>query len=471
MSQHDFDIANQAGAPFRADLNLALQALASINAGATAPATTYAYQMWYDTTLGLLKYRNGANSAWVIFGPVADASQFVIYVNNLAKVYVNTSGQMGVGVPSPGYAVDVSGDVNVTGNFKIAGVNIPTTTSYYNCGSAGGTANAITATAAPAVAAYATGQVFLVLLTATNTTTTPTANISSIGAKTIKKQIGLSKVAVSVGDLQNGTFALMGYDGTDLILLNPRTYAQGADIASAGTVNLDTATGDYVHITGTTTITAVTLSQGREVTVVFDGALTFTNGASLILPTAANITTVAGDIAVLRGEASGVVRVISYQRASGAAVAASTKKYLYLQDQKSSGTDGGGATSGSWQTRTINTEVADTIGSTLSSNQFTLPAGTYKIRASAPAFSCSQHQIRLQNITDTATTLLGTSECTNPGAGDGISRSEIDGVFTIAGTKTFEIQHRVASTKATNGYGIATSWGTEIYTNVFVEEA
>lgn len=144
-------------------------------------------------------------------------------------------------------------------------------------------------------------------------------------------------------------------------------------------------------------------------------------------------------------------------------------KVLHIQDQKASGTDGGTATAGSWQTRTLNTEVTDGIGSTLSSNQFTLPAGTYHVRASAPAFSCSQHQIRLQNITDAATTLLGTSECTNPGAGDGVSRSEIDGTFTIAAGKTFELQHRVAATKASNGYGIATAWGTEIYANIFIE--
>lgn len=146
-----------------------------------------------------------------------------------------------------------------------------------------------------------------------------------------------------------------------------------------------------------------------------------------------------------------------------------TKPILHIQDQRSSGTNGGAATTGSWETRTLNTEVTDDIGSTLSSNQFTLPAGKYLIRASAPAFSCSQHQIRLQNITDATTALLGTVECTNPGAGDGISRSELNGVLTIAATKTFEIQHRVAATKATNGYGIASSWGTEIYTEVLIE--
>ena len=66
MSQHDMDLANAAGASFRADANLALVALASNSSGATAPATTFAYQFWADTTTGLLKIRNAANSAWLI---------------------------------------------------------------------------------------------------------------------------------------------------------------------------------------------------------------------------------------------------------------------------------------------------------------------------------------------------------------------------------------------------------------------
>ncbi|MGT2429236.1 phage tail protein [Cupriavidus basilensis] len=62
------DIANQAGAAFRADLNQALQALAGNSSGSAAPATTYAYQFWADTGAGLLRMRNGANTAWVTLG-------------------------------------------------------------------------------------------------------------------------------------------------------------------------------------------------------------------------------------------------------------------------------------------------------------------------------------------------------------------------------------------------------------------
>lgn len=92
--------------------------------------------------------------------------------------------------------------------------------------------------------------------------------------------------------------------------------AQGADIASSGTINLTTASGNYVKVTGTTTITAITLAQGAQRVVVFTGALTLTNGASLILPGGANITTAAGDAAIFRGEAASVVRCVFYMKAA-----------------------------------------------------------------------------------------------------------------------------------------------------------
>lgn len=65
MPQNDFVIANADGATVRADINSALQALATLSSGATAPATTYAGMLWWDTTANLIKQRNGANAAWI----------------------------------------------------------------------------------------------------------------------------------------------------------------------------------------------------------------------------------------------------------------------------------------------------------------------------------------------------------------------------------------------------------------------
>ena len=74
MATHDYVIANGTGAAVRSDLNDALAAIVSNNSSATAPATTYAYQWWADTTTGLLKQRNAANSAFVTIGTLASTN-------------------------------------------------------------------------------------------------------------------------------------------------------------------------------------------------------------------------------------------------------------------------------------------------------------------------------------------------------------------------------------------------------------
>lgn len=65
MAQHDYIIANQTFPNTRTDLNNVFAAIVSQNSGATAPSTTYAYQLWYDTTTDILKMRNANDDAWI----------------------------------------------------------------------------------------------------------------------------------------------------------------------------------------------------------------------------------------------------------------------------------------------------------------------------------------------------------------------------------------------------------------------
>lgn len=74
MSQNDMVIANQTAALARADINSALQALASNSLGTSAPSTTYAGQWWYDSSAAILKLRNSANSAWIDVGIFSSGS-------------------------------------------------------------------------------------------------------------------------------------------------------------------------------------------------------------------------------------------------------------------------------------------------------------------------------------------------------------------------------------------------------------
>ena len=96
-------------------------------------------------------------------------------------------------------------------------------------------------------------------------------------------------------------------------------FLTGTAIASASTINLNTATGNRVHITGTTAITAVTLTRGPR-TVIFDGILTLTHNATTNnLPGGANITTAAGDRAIYESDGT-TVYCVSYITAASAVV-------------------------------------------------------------------------------------------------------------------------------------------------------
>lgn len=107
-------------------------------------------------------------------------------------------------------------------------------------------------------------------------------------------------------------------------LLGAMNWVKGSDIASATTTNLTTATGNGVHITGTTAITAVTLGSGMWRAVIFDAALTLTHHATNNnLPGAANITTAAGDRALYWADGT-TVYCLTYIRADGTSIGATS---------------------------------------------------------------------------------------------------------------------------------------------------
>jgi hypothetical protein len=151
-----------------------------------------------------------------------------------------------------------------------------------------------------------------------------------------------------------------------------------------------------------------------------------------------------------------------------------------LRDVKASGTNGGTATSGSYQTRTLNT-LSDPSGivTSLASNQFVLPAGEYYIEANAPAVSAnavdvSTHKAKLRNITDSTDLIMGTtsfSDSSSAPSNGSLTYSYIAGVISISSAKTFEIQHRTSATAATVGFGIAAAFGDdEVYTVVKIQK-
>lgn len=138
-----------------------------------------------------------------------------------------------------------------------------------------------------------------------------------------------------------------------------------------------------------------------------------------------------------------------------------------IEDVKADGVEGGASVASTWTTRVLTTLTnPDSIVTSLASNQFVLPAGTYHVKWSSPGYGIRGHQTRLRNITDIATESLGSSEKSDNSDPTTCRSFGVD-KFTIAGAKTFEIQHWAESLKATDGFGKAASSGEgEVYTQV-----
>lgn len=143
------------------------------------------------------------------------------------------------------------------------------------------------------------------------------------------------------------------------------------------------------------------------------------------------------------------------------------RNLLHVRDEKASGTAGGTFTSGAWQIRDLNTIKTNEItGVTLVTNVITgLPAGIYEVDAAAPAFFVNRHQLRLYNVTATVEILVGVS-CFAASTDNGYNSSRVRGRFTLAATSNVRLEHRCETTFATQGFGVAGSFGTEVYADV-----
>ena len=144
-AQHDMaitvDDANT-GATVRAAISSALQALAGLSSGATEPSTTYAYQLWADTTTGLLKIRNAANTAWVTLVTLSDPSATTsvegivelatnaesvaltdtaraVTPSNISAILDNIPKNVGIGTAATTNALTINGNAYISPSYSV----------------------------------------------------------------------------------------------------------------------------------------------------------------------------------------------------------------------------------------------------------------------------------------------------------------------------------------------------------------
>jgi hypothetical protein len=191
------------------------------------------------------------------------------------------------------------------------------------------------------LAAFPTMAAGSFLANVTGGTAVPTAHdLATLagGGLTYTNVTGILAVGAGTGVTVNANDVAVNYATTTNMLTGTATnVAANPDSVAAlwesGTDNADGATitlgegGCFNLITSTTAITAFVFSTdkaGRRAVIRFNTARTLThNATSLILPTAANITTVAGDQCQIQSLGSGNFRINWYQRADGTPLAGS----------------------------------------------------------------------------------------------------------------------------------------------------
>jgi len=127
---------------------------------------------------------------------------------------------------------------------------------------------------------------------------------------------------------------------------------------------------------------------------------------------------------------------------------------FHVRDEKTAGVNGGTSSGGADNNRDLNTVKTNEIsGASLSSNQVTLPAGTYYVHASAPCYKGNGHRLVLYNISDGANEIIGTNAFASIND-NGFNRSFVIGRFTISGSKTLKFITWTDLGQANNGLGV-----------------
>ena len=158
------------------------------------------------------------------------------------------------------------------------------------------------------------------------------------------------------------------------------------------------------------------------------------------------------------------LNVVAYPKEATFPAAVPVQKVAYISDQKGANVPGGLSTVSTWLTRDLNDTKGNADFVSISSNQIILQPGLYKIKGNAPCFNSGVHKLKLYNITDASDEIIGSSESSSSTSQ---TRSFIEGELNITIATTYELRHRVSTSKSTDGFGLASNMGVgEVYAQV-----
>jgi microcystin-dependent protein len=229
---------------------------------------------------------NGAiNGTSVLVNGVPVASSTDTYWSTAGAGKIQYSGgNVGVGIASPSYALDISGDVNVTGNFRINGAPLTGTGTVTSIDASGGTTG-LTFSGGPVTTsgALTMGGTLAIANGGTNSTTASGAR-TNLGATTVGSNIFTLANPSSIGFLRvnadNSVSALTAADFRTAI---------GAGTGAGSVTSIASGNGmSFTTITGTGSVTLGTPSTLTNATTNTVTATSHTHAVTTVLPSSAS---------------------------------------------------------------------------------------------------------------------------------------------------------------------------------------
>jgi hypothetical protein len=233
---------------------------------------------------------------------------------------------------------------------------------------------------------------------------------------------------------------------------------------------------NYFQLSGVSAPTSPGGNQYRYYTDTSDGLLKSKNSSGIV--TVYQPCNTKGDIQSHNGTTNvripvsinGAKLVCDSTNSSG--LSWNSNASVVITDTKTTGTNGGTFTAGSFVTRTLNTTVSYPPGQTditLSGNIITLQPGTYKIIADCPANQCGRHTSRIIDNTSSVVLLVGNIVGTTTSQANCIV-STVYGILTFTVATSIAVQGRCATTRASDGLGAASGFQAEVYTAVVIDK-
>jgi hypothetical protein len=229
--------------------------------------------------------------------------------------------------------------------------------------------------------------------------------------------------------------------------------------------------GDETKRTIMNSASATTITVNNSIFTVGDVIQLASKGAGVCTVTAgAGVTINTSSSLALAQHAGGYLLCLSASTFTFFANDSAQTTFAIFNETQASGTAGGASVQTTYTKRVLNTSVVNNIGATLTSSVIALVAGTYRVFAMSPHFNSNAVSLRLRNTTDSTTTISGPNNYSLSASG---CYTQLDGTFTITGTKNFELQYyQTGAAVATNGLGVQVSSAgiSEIYGQITIEK-